>query len=293
MKSLFLAMVIIIIGNALSFKRLEVGIHWRNQEPECLDCHQDLINRKVVHPVAEDACDNCHLSNGKPHPGEGSREFTLMDSLPDLCFYCHTDPGPYGYGHAPVKEHDCLACHDVHGSSEFRLLKASEVELCISCHGETEDAQHPGSNIKRLISGDQVVHSAISSGGCIACHLPHGSNIRAMLVAPYPEENYLPAVTENFELCFLCHDTDLLLAEETAWGTNFRSGTKNLHWVHCQGNKGRNCRMCHNLHGSPLPFLIEERVMFGAWEMNMQFKQEENGGSCLPGCHAQLSYERE
>ena len=84
----------------------------------------------------------------------------------------------------------------------------------------------------------------------------------------------------------------LLDAEETEWGTNFRNGDRNLHQLHINGNKGRNCRMCHNLHGSSQKFLIEEKVGFGNWEMKMNFVPEEQGGSCLPGCHGRLTYKR-
>ena len=184
--------------------------------------------------------------------------------------------------HQPVTEGNCLACHDAHGSSGLSLLRKSEPDLCLSCHKQ----------IKSLVQGRMNAHSAIEGGGCLSCHQSHGSENRALLVERFPEEDYLPALTENFELCFLCHDTDLLVAEETEWGTGFRDGKKNLHWIHMNGNKGRNCRMCHNIHGSSQAFLVEEGVAFGKWEMQMNFVPEEQGGSCLPGCHGKLSYRR-
>jgi predicted CXXCH cytochrome family protein len=262
------------------------------REPDCLECHQDLLAQRVVHPVAEDACDNCHLSNGNPHPENGTVGFTLMDRLPDLCFYCHEEPAQVEHGHAPVEEGACLSCHDVHGSSENNLLKLPEEELCLSCHGGTAAIKRGSVDIRRLITGNQVAHSAITGGGCITCHQAHGSDQRALLVAPYPSGSYVPAEPDHFELCFLCHDTGLMEEEETSWATGFRDGTTNLHHLHIRGEKGRNCRLCHNLHGSPQPFLIEEQVSYGAWVMEMNFKPVENGGSCLPGCHGKLSYAR-
>jgi predicted CXXCH cytochrome family protein len=135
-------------------------------------------------------------------------------------------------------------------------------------------------------------HSAISLGGCASCHQAHGSDFRELLVDRFPEEDYLPAVTENFELCFLCHDTGIMDQEETESATGFRDGKKNLHWLHINGTKGRNCRMCHNMHGSLQPYLVEDRVRFGEWVMEMNFVPEEQGGSCLPGCHGKLAYSR-
>jgi predicted CXXCH cytochrome family protein len=260
---------------------------------DCIACHGDLVEHKVMHIPAEDACDNCHESTGVPHPQEGIKGFKLMDRIPDLCFYCHEEPVNQEFVHLPVEKKECLACHDVHGSSESALIKLPEQKLCLSCHNRafvTDTSETI--NISRSIRGKGTAHSAITDGGCIICHQPHGSDFRALLVEQYPEEDYVPAKTENFELCFMCHDTEILNAETTDWGTNFRNGDRNLHHLHINGNKGRNCKMCHNLHGSPQKFLIEEIVGFGNWEMKMNFVPEEQGGSCLPGCHGKLTYKR-
>ena len=263
------------------------------QDEECIDCHKDHMEHEVMHMPAEDACDNCHMSTGDTHPQDGIRGFTLMDRLPDLCFYCHEESISPSHGHQPVEKKECLSCHDVHGSSEAVLLKSPEQELCLSCHNRTYKTDSTETiNIRQLILPNRMVHSAITGGGCIICHQSHGSEFRALLIEQYPEEEYVPAMTENFELCFQCHDTDIMNAEETEWGTSFRNGARNLHQLHINGNKGRNCRLCHNLHGSSQKFLVEEKVRFGNWEMNMNFIPQEQGGSCLPGCHDRKSYLR-
>lgn len=263
------------------------------QPPVCAECHDDLLNREFMHYPVEDACDNCHESTGVSHPFGDSVGFRLMDGIPALCYYCHEEPAEKAHPHLPVEQGDCLGCHEAHGSSESSLLRSPDPDLCLSCHSRSYKTDSTETvNIGRLIQGKMNAHSAIEGGGCISCHSSHGSDFRALLVERFPVEDYLPATKENFELCFLCHDTDLLEAEETEWGTNFRSGKKNLHWFHINGNKGRNCTMCHNIHGSPQPFLLEERVSFGKWEMQMNFIPEEQGGSCLPGCHGKLSYRR-
>jgi predicted CXXCH cytochrome family protein len=289
MKLLIWMVVMMVSGRGVSHHQDQRPGDLPVEQSPCLECHGDLIEKKVVHPVAEDGCEDCHLASGKSHPEEVGG-FTLMDSIPALCFYCHEEPAEAAFGHLPVEENECLACHDVHGSSEPGLLVQSEQDLCLSCHGGSGGPG--GGNIKKLVSGENLAHSAISMGGCGSCHLPHGSEEHALLVEFYPEDSYLPATVENFALCFQCHDAELLQAEETEWATSFRDGTKNLHWIHIHGDKGRNCRMCHNMHGSSLPFLIEERLLFGAWEMEMHFEPLENGGSCLPGCHGKLQYQR-
>ena len=263
------------------------------QPPACMECHSDLLEFEYLHYPAEDACDNCHEASGAAHPGDENPGFRLMDEIPALCYYCHEEPMKQARLHHPVLYGNCLDCHAVHGSSEASLLRRSDPELCLNCHNRDYRTDSTRTrNIKRLVGGRMIAHSAIEAGGCMSCHLAHGSEIRDLLVDKYPEKDYLPASTEQFSLCFLCHDTDLLEAEETEWGTGFRDGNRNLHWIHINGNKGRNCRMCHNIHGSTLPFLIEEKLGFGSWEMRMNFIPEEQGGSCLPGCHGRLSYSR-
>jgi predicted CXXCH cytochrome family protein len=246
-----------------------------------------------MHYPAEDACNNCHEATGSPHPEGDSAGFRLTESLPGLCYLCHEEPVQMEYQHLPLKQGHCLGCHNAHGSSQPALLRSPDPELCLSCHNrEYRTDSSRTVNISRLIQGKMVAHSAIILGGCASCHQAHGSDYRELLVGRYPEEDYLPARVENFELCFSCHDTGILELEETDGATGFRNGNMNLHWLHINGTKGRNCRMCHNIHGSSQPFLVEERVLFGEWEMEMNFVPEEQGGSCLPGCHGKLSYQR-
>lgn len=263
------------------------------REPACSECHSDLLEYQLMHYPAEDACNNCHEATGTPHPSGDGPGFRLIDKVPELCYYCHEEPRQQSSVHGPHLKGECLACHDAHGSEAGSLLIESDPELCLGCHKQvfrTDSTEV--SDIRKLVGGRNRAHSAIELGGCMSCHRAHGSEFRALLVDSYPQEDYLPALPENFSLCFLCHDPDLMNAQETDWATGFRNGTSNLHWLHINGNKGRNCRMCHNIHGSPQAFMVEEQLGFGQWEMQMNFTVEEQGGSCLPGCHGKLSYRR-
>jgi predicted CXXCH cytochrome family protein len=265
----------------------------RLQNGPCTECHRNMVEHTVMHYPAGDACDYCHESTGSSHPQAGVAGFALVDRMPDLCFNCHEPPAAHAFIHPPVEQGDCLDCHDPHGSSEKALLRLEEQELCLSCHDKdyrTDSSETE--NIRSLVRGKSVAHTAITESGCMICHKAHGSEFRKLLVAPYPGEDYVFADTKQFELCFLCHDGDLINAEQTGWATGFRDGERNLHRVHINGPKGRNCNLCHDIHGSPQKFLVRERVVFGDWEMNMNFNPEEQGGSCLPGCHGRLTYGR-
>ncbi len=245
---------------------------------ECIDCHGDKIDQNVKHEAVENGCDICHESTGEPHPEDGVFGFKLVDSTPDLCYYCHDEAEAFPSGHQPVMEGKCLSCHDVHGSANQALMILPEQELCLSCH--------------QMLQGKEILHTAIEDGGCMICHQPHGSEFRELLNERYPAEEYPVASIDSFGLCFMCHDSDLMEAEETEWATNFREGNRNLHQLHNNGKKGRNCKFCHNLHGSGQEFLIEDRIPFGNWEMQMNFVATEQGGSCLPGCHGKKTYKR-
>lgn len=284
----FLYVLLVISGGAGS-----AGRNMVTQDLACTECHTDLVGNEVMHYPAEDACDNCHESTGNEHPGD-SLGFVLMDLIPTLCFYCHEEGIETEHPHMPVSQGSCLDCHDAHGSSYPMILKSDEKELCLSCHDKSYKSDSSETkNIGRLLKGKMIPHSAIEGGGCMVCHKSHGTDYQSLLVDAYPVEEYIPVSVEAFGLCFLCHDIDLLEAEETEWGTNFRNGNNNLHQVHINGSKGRNCRLCHNLHGSEHKFLLEEQVSFGNWEMKMNFVAEPQGGSCLPGCHSKLSYSRQ
>ena len=135
------------------------------------------------------------------------------------------------------------------------------------------------------------VHPALK-GGCTACHFPHTSDFPELLIAAYPAGNYAPASKDSFDLCFQCHDTDLLEKEVTTTATNFRNGSQNLHYKHMRGNKARNCTNCHDVHASDNDHLIADKVPFGKWMLPIKYTVQENGGTCRSGCHSQKQYTR-
>ncbi len=85
----------------------------------------------------------------------------------------------------PVREGamQCTSCHNVHGSSNVRLLKAGTTidESCQTCHAD-----------KR---GPYLWEHAPVAESCVTCHDPHGSNNERMLVSKPPF------------LCQRCHVT--------------------------------------------------------------------------------------
>ena len=249
----------------------------------CFTCHMEMqkeINKAFKHPALEGGCTSCH----NPH-GSAFKKFLSAEG-PALCFQCHpqieeklkasTDI------HPPIKsEKGCISCHSPHASDGEKLLQKSGKDECLLCH-------------KGIIrKEDTVLHGPIRDGKCLPCHEPHGSVNAKLLIKEFPEEMYVPYTDNEFGLCFSCHNRDMLTYAETSYATGFRNGDRNLHYVHVnRKEKGRNCIVCHTIHGGTLPKLINQKVTFGNWSLPIRFTKTANGGSCAPGCHKPFVYDR-
>lgn len=268
------------------------------EDKKCEDCHANLISKKTQHPAAlDDGCSTCHQSNNTEHPKTGVKTFVLTDKLPDLCFTCHddikSDLANLKVVHGAVTQQKlCINCHSPHSSDQGKLLVTTEKELCLSCHDKIiPSGDKKLVNIKLLLKNSKVIHSPVSEG-CTTCHRPHASANNYLLAKSFPEGFYTSAKKDSFALCFDCHDSELIETATTNSATNFRNGNKNLHVVHINGEKGKNCVMCHNIHGSNNDHLIQDKITFGSWEMKINYKANTNGGSCSPGCHREKKYTR-
>ena len=166
-------------------------------------------------------------------------------------------------------------------------------KICFECHDKEIklDNGRVIQNIFSIIDNGTVIHDPVISDGCSECHNPHGSTIANLLVDKFPAGNYTKGKVENFALCFACHDSEMLTSPTAANGeTDFRDGTKNLHYLHIKREKGRSCIDCHNVHATTRPKLIPTHVTFGQWDMPIKFKKRQNGGTCLPACHGEKEY---
>jgi predicted CXXCH cytochrome family protein len=249
----------------------------------CITCHFDMqeeMKKKTVHPALLSGCTSCH----NPH-GAQYKKLLSADGK-DLCFQCHPQisekVAKAKVVHAPVNtEKGCTSCHSPHASNTAKLLLNTGKELCLTCH-------------KTLIKKNMtVLHGPIQAGMCTACHDPHGSKETKLLIKEFPADTYVPYTDQEFELCFSCHNRDLLRFPDTSFATGFRDGEKNLHFVHVnKKEKGRNCKVCHNVHGSSNPKLVADKATFGKWELPLKFIKTETGGQCSPGCHQPYNYDR-
>jgi predicted CXXCH cytochrome family protein len=249
----------------------------------CTVCHVDVateLKKKVIHPALLGGCTSCHNPHGSPF-----KKFFSVESN-ELCFQCHPSISDNMQNarsiHAPIKsEKSCASCHSAHTSEAEKLLPKTEGQLCLDCHKDI---------IKKNYT---ILHGPIKDGKCTPCHNPHSSTQERLLVKKYSTDEYIPYSDKEYELCFNCHNRELLRFPETSFATGFRDGEKNLHFVHVnKKDKGRNCKLCHTVHGGTLPKLIAENVSFGKWKLPLKFVKTETGGSCTPGCHRTFNYDR-
>jgi predicted CXXCH cytochrome family protein len=93
---------------------------------------------------------------------------------------CHADVIKFQYLHAPVAVDACEICHvyDDPAQHRFKLIEQHDNEpICSFCHiGKTTFGR--GDNWVGL-----HVHEPVQEGDCIACHNPHGSNLRNLIAA--------------------------------------------------------------------------------------------------------------
>ncbi len=249
----------------------------------CFMCHGDLepmIKKKYVHPAIEMGCTACH----NPH-GSSYRKFFSAEGA-NLCFQCHPNIQDKLKNtksiHPPIKtERGCASCHNPHASDSPKLLPKEGKDLCLDCH-------------KDLIKKNQtVLHGPIKEGKCTGCHDPHGTPNDKLLVKPYSTDFYVSYNENEFQLCFSCHNRDLLKFPTTSYATGFRDGDRNLHYLHVnRKDRGKRCKVCHMVHASENPKLIVNTIPFGKWNLPLNYIKTDTGGSCLPGCHQKYSYDR-
>lgn len=264
----------------------------------CISCHEDVgrLLATVAHPhkPAVDDCLKCH----NPHATDQIKG--LVDAPGKLCLSCHESIAVIAAGathpHSAVTDsRACLNCHTAHGSDHEKQLPADPVSTCLACHDKpiVVDPSHTVAAMTELRDPTFHRHGPIDKGDCAACHDVHGGPNAKHLVEPYQPGFYQAYSESTHELCFKCHDRELVSMPTTDQATRFRDGSRNLHAVHITSRtKGLACHACHTMHASRFENQIADSVSYGQWKLPINFKPSEEGGSCAPGCHKPAEYRR-
>lgn len=274
------------------------GLLKNDPQALCFECHTDIAQgvkeSPSVHKVVQtEGCVSCHMPHGSDLPN------LLKESGDKFCFTCHPDiEEKYNKSrskHAGAYlDKQCGACHQPHYSPYGKLLNTKQLDLCLSCHSDKNPVRSKSPKNIAAELDKTFVHEPVAKGDCTGCHDPHGSKYLKLLTGPYPDTFYAPYDQDLYDLCFSCHDKELLTNPTTNMATSFRNGTANLHNLHASiPRKGRTCQTCHQPHASDGPKLINQTgSSFGEWQMSISFTTTANGGSCMPGCHRKMEYNR-
>jgi predicted CXXCH cytochrome family protein len=185
-------------------------------EELCFKCHEDVEGKvadaKSPHGAVFTGhrCANCH----DPH-AEG-RRYLLRDDLRTLCLQCHDRPQKAYDGrtipdmrkvlterkslHGPVQSGECEVCHEVHGSSNVKLLAKffppqfyqafdlASYALCFQCHSKAIVLEKQTTSLTNFRDGDRNLHHLHvnrpeKGRTCRTCHEIHGSNLPRHMAA--------------------------------------------------------------------------------------------------------------
>ena len=129
--------------------------------------------------VAHTACASCHV----PHTA-GTKSALMRFSAPEKnCLDCHGGDGPGKNVSAELKKmsaHPISMDQSAHNSREDLVNPPLRHVTCADCHNPHATSSAPGG--KNQVSGALAAVAGVSAGGAI-----------------------LPAVTQEYELCFRCH----------------------------------------------------------------------------------------
>jgi len=228
----------------------EVPAYSRNGADTCLRCHGEEVVGifRTKHAQRNDPrtpfgrgqlqCEACHGPGGahtkRPKKGEertpviqfGKGAVTPVREQNAMCFGCHNSY----VGNWHTSAHDdngigCADCHAVHSPKDPVQSKATQSEVCGSCHGIQIQKANMLQPFSHPLREGQMA--------CSSCHSPHGSLSEAMLNRDSVNET-----------CYQCHAD--------------KRGP--FLWEHQP--VGEDCTLCHEPHGTAHPAMLKQRPPF-------------------------------
>lgn len=205
---------------------------------KCMKCHDEDLEKyaKSAHAISADprtpTCVTCHGASAKHVAKSSSNDPEIMYSRKSeqsasersaVCLSCHDkDASRNLWPGSPHQGADlaCNSCHKVHEHKDRALVKATQPNVCYSCHKEQRvQVQRPS-------------HHPIPEGKmtCSDCHAVHGSS--GPKLAKRDSTN---------DTCFLCH------------------AEKRGPFVHPHQPATEDCATCHNAHGSTVAAMLKVR----------------------------------
>jgi DmsE family decaheme c-type cytochrome len=186
--------------------------------PDCISCHgtsdAHAHNRRPA-GVRE-----------RPHP---DRMFTKNSTTPAsernaACLTCHNKDAKralWAGSQHDVADIACNSCHKIHANSDKVLSKATQTDVCYTCHKEQRTQMNRPS------------HHPVPEGkmSCSDCHNPHGSAGPSLVKRDSINDT-----------CYTCH------------------AEKRGPFVHSHEPVTEDCSNCHNAHGTTVAAMLKARA---------------------------------
>ena len=239
-------------------KTLEEPVKWQNT-------NQATYSRNT-HSRKNMSCLSCHSG----HPSGNDK--SLIKPVKDLCLGCHasvmeTSPGKKAdYTHAPVAMGQCTTCHDVHGSTDRRMVIDKVEKTCETCHKSTDDkltAAHMG--------------YPVAGSACATCHDVHSHDKKSHLLR---KDQHGPFAKRNCSLCHtkpvagepigLVQPADKLCSTCHPAGSVVRANEK----AHLPAKQGF-CSACHDPHvGTTESGLMKTRAAYACFTCHTKVEND-------------------
>lgn len=201
--------------SVLAIGKTKHGTVADGRTPTCTDCH---------------GASEKHLNHkGSDKPPKPDRWFAKKSNTPiearnDACLNCHQGGKHTNWQSSLHANRDvaCTSCHKVHAAHDKVREKATQAEVCFTCHKE-QRAQVNRPSHHPVIEGKMT---------CTSCHDVHSDNPKALIK------------TSLNDTCYTCHME------------------KRGPFVHNHQPVTEDCGICHNPHGTTIPNLLKSRPPF-------------------------------
>jgi DmsE family decaheme c-type cytochrome len=212
-------------------------------------------------PFAQHQCETCHGPSPE-HVAVTSNLVGVVYKGPkkspvarrnEMCLSCHASGLRT---HWTGSQHErrgvaCNDCHTIHAADQKVLSKATQAEVCFTCHKEQR------AQARRISTHPLAVTSLAGAAkmGCADCHNPHGSIGPTLLIKNSVNET-----------CFTCHPE--------------KRGP--FLWDHAPVSE--DCTTCHTPHGSSNAPLLKTRAPYLCQECHSgDHGNQVNSGANLAG----------
>jgi len=137
---------------------------------------------------------------------------------PKTCLQCHEEKAKGKFVHTAIQA-GCTSCHEIRVNKDVtrvKLITATPVELCLTCHADKKAADIKG-----------TVHPP-AVRDCLTCHDPHSSDNKNQLLKA-------ESGGEKENLCLSCHKTGLNVPEKGSHHAAVDAGCDTCHMIHMTG----------------------------------------------------------